>query len=80
VEQDACKISYSWVKAHTGIQGNEITDKIAIEAAMNTDIAICYNKIPKSVVKREIETSVKSGKWSTTVPTKAAPPKNSSPQ
>jgi transcription elongation factor GreA-like protein len=54
MEQDAWRIRYCWVKAHTG---NEMADKLTKEAAMNTDIAICYNKIPKSVVKREIETT-----------------------
>jgi len=35
--------------------GSELADRLAKEAATNGDIAICYNKIPKSVVKRELE-------------------------
>jgi hypothetical protein len=42
-----------WVKAQAGIQGNELTDTLAKEAATNV-IAICCNKIPKSVVNPKI--------------------------
>ena len=33
-------------KAHAGHYGNELADKLAKEAARNSDI--CYNKIPES--------------------------------
>jgi len=32
------KIQLSWVKAHVGIQGNELADTLAKEAATNSDI------------------------------------------
>jgi hypothetical protein len=48
-----------------GTQGNELADRLAKEAATNADIAICYNKISKCAVQREIErTSV--AKWQDT--------------
>jgi ribonuclease HI len=55
LEQVACKIRICWVKAHAGIQGNEQTDKLAMDAAGDLDIAVSYNRIPKSVVKSELE-------------------------
>jgi hypothetical protein len=48
-------VRFCWVKAHAGIQGNKLADRLAKKAATNADIAICYNKISKCVVKREIE-------------------------
>jgi hypothetical protein len=35
--------------------GNELADTLAKDAATNLDIAECYNKVPKSVVKRELK-------------------------
>jgi ribonuclease HI len=48
------KIQFCWVKAHAGIQGNELTDTLAKEAATNTDIIECYKKVPKSGVLSEL--------------------------
>jgi ribonuclease HI len=48
------KIQLCWVKAHVGIQGNELADTLAKEAATHADIMECYKKIPKSVVKSEL--------------------------
>jgi len=56
------KIQFSWVKAQVGIQGNELADTLAKEAATNVDIKESYKKVPKSVVISVLgEISV--GKW-----------------
>lgn len=54
VENENWKIQLSWDKAHIGIQGNELADTLAKEAAANTVIMECYNKTPKSVVRSEL--------------------------
>jgi hypothetical protein len=56
------EVTLCWVKAHARIMGNELADRLAKEAATNESLNEDYNKIPKSVVTRELEEeSVK--KW-----------------
>ena len=43
-------IQFCWVRDHVGIQGNELADALAKEAATNADLIESYKKIPKSVV------------------------------
>ncbi|GBM16239.1 hypothetical protein AVEN_195353-1 [Araneus ventricosus] len=47
-------ISSNWVKAHIGIEGNELAGSIAKSATMKDDID--YNaKIPKSWIKHQLK-------------------------
>jgi ribonuclease HI len=43
-------IEFCWVKVHVGIQGNELADTLAKQAATNADLIESYKKVPKSVV------------------------------
>ena len=49
------KIRFRWIKGHAGTWGNELADQLAKEAAANTGIPTCYNRVPKSVVKSELK-------------------------
>jgi ribonuclease HI len=40
---------FSWVKGHVGIEGNELVDRLAKEAAVE-DGPVVYNKMPREVI------------------------------
>lgn len=54
LEKDQWKIKFSWVKAHIGIRGNELADKLAKEAA-KMDQNPVYEEIPKSRILSEVK-------------------------
>ena len=43
-------IEFSLVKAHVGIYGNELADKLAKNAACDRDTTVSLNRIPKSTL------------------------------
>ena len=49
------EITLCWVKAHVGIFGNELANRLAKKATTNESLIEDYNRIPKSVVTRELE-------------------------
>jgi len=59
LEKSEWKIEFSWVKAHLGIYGNELADRLAKEAARSKDTNIAFNKIPKSTLYYEVEEEAK---------------------
>ena len=56
------EVQFCWVKSHVGIEGNELADTLTKEAAINSDIAECYKKVPKSVVISELN-GISVEKW-----------------
>ena len=53
LENNEWKIKFSWVKAHVGIYGNELADRLAKEAARSDSTNYEYNRIPKSAILHE---------------------------
>jgi len=51
--RDKWKIKFSWVKAHTGIFGNEMADKLAKEAARSKETIYVFRRIPIGAIYRE---------------------------
>ena len=45
------KIEFRWVKAHAGIYGKEIVDRLAKETTQN--YRVIYTRIPKSATKKD---------------------------
>jgi len=50
--RDKRKIKFSWVKVHTGIFGDEMTDKFAKEAARSKETNYVFRRIPISAIHR----------------------------
>jgi len=62
LERTNWAVEFSWVKAHVGIYGNELADKLAKAAACDRDTTISFNRIPKSTLHSEIEEEA-TQKW-----------------
>ena len=62
LERLSWTINLSWIKAHVGIHGNELADRLAKEAARNQEAIISYYKIPKSTIVSELKEEGKE-KW-----------------
>jgi hypothetical protein len=56
-------IGISWVKAHAKTYGNEMDDQLAKAATQNRDIAVSFNRIPKSTLHSELKVVMQ--KWQT---------------
>jgi hypothetical protein len=53
LEELECTVFFKWVKAHTGIHGNEMADRLATEAATENTGEIVYDKIPRETIITE---------------------------
>jgi ribonuclease HI len=62
LERTNWTIVFSWVKAHVGIYGNELTDQLAKAAVQSRNTMLSFNRIPKSILYSEIEEEA-TQKW-----------------
>jgi len=53
LENQQWTVRFNWVKAHAGIKGNEMADRLAKEAATEDIGVLVYNKIPKQTLITE---------------------------
>jgi len=66
------EVKLCWVKGHAGIMVNELADTLAKKAAKNESLTEEYNRIPKSVVTRELEERVRNWQRNRTQTTKGS--------
>lgn len=62
LEQEGKMVRLFWVKAHSGIEGNERADELAKQAALNDRRQSFYDRFPLSFAKSSIRT-VSINKW-----------------
>jgi hypothetical protein len=62
MENKDWKIRFRWIKGHARTWRNELADQLAKEAATNQDIPAWYSRVPKSVIKSELEAAIVE-KW-----------------
>jgi hypothetical protein len=49
----------SWIKAHVGIAGNDLTDWLAKAATSVSDDKIVFNRLPMSILNSKIQKETK---------------------
>jgi ribonuclease HI len=62
LERNKWTVEFSCIKAHIGIHGNELADKLAKEEACTKDTTVSFNRIPKSTLYKEMEEEA-TQKW-----------------
>jgi ribonuclease HI len=55
LERTNWTIEFTWVKVHVGIYGNELADRLAKAAACSTEMAVTFDRTPKSTIYSEFE-------------------------
>jgi ribonuclease HI len=62
LERANWNIELSWIKAHVGIVGNELADRLAKAAASDSEAKIVFNRLPMSTLITKIQEETKL-KW-----------------